>query len=215
MGVTMNFDYGEVLSLAARLTWRHKVLWALILLPMLLSFLFIPLFLAPLFYLGEDISRTAETVFLVVTLSLFIVFILFSILVNSVATSAATLGVIRADRGQESLSLFSLLQDGAPHFGRVLGVILIFGLSIGLLFSLFFVFVFFATMVTMGMAAICLQPIMILLTPLMFLMISVMEGAQTAVIAKRSCARTPGNTFCSPWSFILEAWSCPLSSSSP
>jgi hypothetical protein len=42
---------------------------------------------------------------------------------------------------------------------------------------------FLLILVTIGMASICLQPIMILLTPLMFLMIGVLEAAQIAVIA--------------------------------
>jgi len=184
MGVNLNFNFGEVLSRAVRLTWRHKILWVLILLPVLPSFLFIPFFIAPLFLLGENSSQTAETVSLIVLLSLILVFILFSILFNTICMTSATLGVIRADRGRGSLSFLSLLQDGAPYFSRVLGVILIVGLSVGLLFSLFFAFVMVATLVTMGMAAICLQPIMILLTPLMFLIVGVMEGAQTAVISK-------------------------------
>ncbi|MBM3124826.1 MAG: hypothetical protein FJZ87_07080 [Chloroflexi bacterium] len=180
----MNFDVGEVLSRAVRLTWRHKILWILILLPILPSFFFIPLFIAPLFLLGENSSPTAETVSLIVLLSLILVFILFSILFNTICMTSATLGVIRADREQGSLSFLSLLQGGAPYFARVLGTILIVGLGMGLVSFLFFLFVFAATLVTMGMAAICLQPVMILLTPLMFLIVGVMEGAQTAVISK-------------------------------
>jgi hypothetical protein len=39
-------------------------------------------------------------------------------------------------------------------------------------------------MVTMGMASLCLQPVIILLTPLSFLLIAVLEAAHTAVITE-------------------------------
>jgi len=43
-------------------------------------------------------------------------------------------------------------------------------------------------MVTMGLASICLQPLFILITPLSFLMISVLEAAHTAVVTKNLSA---------------------------
>jgi hypothetical protein len=180
----MKLDFGKVLSQSWGITWRHKTIWILILSPIMLSFLFLPFIIGPLFFLDEQTSGANKTVILTVMLSVMIVFGVINILVNAVFLSSATLGVVRADRGEGSLSFIDLLRDGAAYFGRILGVMLIISLTIGLLFTLFFLCVIVSSLVTMGLAAICLQPFMVLLTPVMFLMVAVMEGAETAVIAQ-------------------------------
>jgi hypothetical protein len=60
----------------------------------------------------------------------------------------------------------------------------VIGLTVGLAFTIFFMLAFVLTLVTIGMASICLQPIMLLLSPLMFLVIGVTEAAQMAVIVE-------------------------------
>jgi hypothetical protein len=180
----VNFDYGNMLGRAWQITWKHKAIWALLVLPMSLSFLFIPFFIAPLFFLDEGISSRTETVFLIAMFVFLIIFMASSLVINTISMSSATLGVIRAERGEGSLSFIDLLRDGTEHFGRILGATLIISLTIGLGFFVFFMCVLVLSVVTMGLASICLQPVMILLTPLMFLMIGVMEAAQTAVIAE-------------------------------
>ena len=105
-----------------------------------------------------------------------------SFLVSVVSMSAATLGVSRVERGEGELSFTGLLRDSRQYIGRMLAVFLIINLTIGLIFTLFFLIVFALIMVTMGMASICLQPIMILITPLSFLVFGVLESAQAAVI---------------------------------
>jgi hypothetical protein len=181
----VNFDYGSLLSRTWQITWKHKTIWALLVLPMLLSFFFIPLFIAPFFFMDKGgVSNNTETILLIVILLFFIIFMVSSLMINTICMSSATLGVIRAERGEGSLSFGDLLKDGTEYFGRILGVTLIISLTVGLIFSLFFMCVFISSVVTMGLASLCLQPIMILLTPLMFLVVGLMEAAETAAIAE-------------------------------
>ena len=183
----MNFDFGNVLTRAWQSTWKHKVLWAISALPMIVSFLFFPLFIFPVYFLPDtegqrEMFQSADIIlpiiFFIVLAFLFVV----SFLLRGVSISAATLGVFRAERGEGDLSFASLLSDGRQYFGRILGVLLIVDLTLGLVFALFFLMVFVVTMVTMGMASICLQPIIILITPLSFLVFGVLESAQAAVV---------------------------------
>jgi hypothetical protein len=104
------------------------------------------------------------------------------------ALSAVTLGIVHVDRGEGSLKFMDLLKDSREYFLRQLGVFLIVQLSVGLIFTAFFAFVFAATVVTIGMASICLQPIMILITPLSFLVIGILEAAHTAVVTENLSA---------------------------
>lgn len=181
---TMNFDYGNVLTRAWQITWRHKAIWMLVILSILPSFLLFPLFFLPIFLLTDSgESAVPGLVLFVLLLIAFIIVMMASYIVGAVASSSVTLGIVRAERGTGSLRLMDLLRDGLAYFWRILAIMLIVGLMLSLLFSIFSLISVFLILVTIGVAAICTQPLMILLTPLMFLMIGFMEAANTAVIA--------------------------------
>ncbi len=184
----MNFDYGNVLARALQVTWKHKSILALVLVPMLMSFLFMPLFAVPFFLMsGSDgfvFTDTAGTVLTTAFSIFFVLSLIFSYALQTLSMSAATLGIVRAERNEGSLLFLDLVRDGIQYFWRILGTMLIIGLTIGMVFFVFFMLMFLLTLVTMGMASFCMQPIMILLTPLLFLMLGLMEGAQVAVVAE-------------------------------
>ncbi|MDO9301191.1 MAG: hypothetical protein Q7T89_07400 [Anaerolineales bacterium] len=184
----MNFDYSSVLTRAGQITWKHKSIWGLLILPMLVAFL--PFVLFSIFFLivmtitEGDMPEAMLVVVAIVLLLTSIISTVVNYAVRSASISAATLGIIRAERGEGSTKFMDLLRDGTPYFWRILGVMLVINLTLGLVFTVFFMLAFLLILVTIGMASICLQPIMILLTPLMFLMIGVLESAQIAVIAE-------------------------------
>lgn len=184
----MNFDYGNVLARALQVTWKHKSILALALAPMLMSFLFMPLFAVPFFLMsGSDgfvFTDTAGTVLTTAFSIFFVLSLIFSYSLQTLSMSAATLGIVRAERNEGSLLFLDLVRDGIQYFWRILGTMLIIGLTIGMAFFVFFMLMFLLTLVTMGLASFCMQPIMILLTPLLFLMLGLMEGAQVAVVAE-------------------------------
>ena len=180
----MYFDYGDILTRAWQITWKHKVFWGLLALPMGLSILTFPFIFAFLPIVDGNLYETASVILTFAGVIFIILLSIASFGLYVISTTSVTLGIVRAERGEGSLSFMGLLKDGLNYFWPQLGALLIVQLSIGAIFSLFFGFVFASTMVTMGMAAICLQPIIILLTPLMFLMVAVIEAAQTAVISE-------------------------------
>lgn len=184
----MNFDYGNILTRTLQITWKYKVFWVILTFPMLFSFVIFPIAFLYVYFFEE--AQTPEISALIVIVFFVLVFAItvISTILQVFALSAVTLGIVRVERGEGSLKFIDLLQDSRAYFWRQLGVFLIIQFSIGLIFTVFFAFVFAATMVTMGLASICLQPIMILLTPLMFLVIGVLEAAHTAVIAENLSA---------------------------
>lgn len=175
----MNFDIGSILTSAGRITWKHKSILGLLIIPMLVALL--PFMLFSIFFLivitvtDGDMS---DAMFIVVAIVLLLT-VIFSTVVNyvvrSASISAATLGVIRAERGEGSTKFMELLRDGLPYFWRILGVMLVVNLTLGMVFVIFNLLAFLLILVTIGMASICLQPIMILLIPLMFLMVGVLS----------------------------------------
>lgn len=176
----MNFDYGNVLTRSFQITWKHKSFWLFSMFPMAIGILIFFAFVAPIFLVGEN-DEMMGLVFAVWVIVMILGAIV-SLLVGTAGSASLMLGILRVERGEGSTSFMDLLRDGFQYFGRTLAVILILQLSIGLVFSVFFLCVFFLSIVTMGFASICLQPVMILLTPLSFLVIAVMDGALMAVI---------------------------------
>ncbi|MBK7318790.1 hypothetical protein [Candidatus Villigracilis affinis] len=179
----MNFDYGDTLKQAAQMTWRHKSFWVLMTLQMLPSMLMIPLFFFALWFLENSRNGVGGVWMVVFVLVLFLLLIA-SFLLMAYSHSATTLGVIRVDRGEENIIFMDLLRDALPFYGRSLGLILSIQLTIGMVFTVIFMFIGLISVVTMGIGAICAQPIILLLTPLSMLLMAFMEAAQTALIAE-------------------------------
>lgn len=176
----MNFDYGNVLTRAFQITWKHKSFWLFMMAPMLIASVMFIAFIAPVFILGENDEMMGLV--LVGWVGVIILGTIASFIVSTAGNTSLTLGILRAERGEGSTSFMDLVRDGFQYFGRALGAMLIIQLTIGAVFTVFFLLVAALTAVTMGIAAICLQPIMILITPLSFLVVAVMNGALVAVV---------------------------------
>jgi hypothetical protein len=180
----MSFDYGDLFTRSLQITWRNKVFWLLSAVPMLVSSLFFPLFFLPVLFLdGNSGGGRMETIIIILMIAASILLSVLSLVLGSYTMSATTLGVLRAESGEGSLALMDLLRDGGKYFGRILVVMLVIGFTIGMVFTLFFLCVFAATMVTMGLASICAQPIIIVMAPLSYLVLALTESAQAAVVA--------------------------------
>lgn len=176
----MNFDYGNVLTRALQITWKHKSFWLLLMLPVLISFFIFAAFVAPVFLLEGNEDQAGLVIVLwvgIVGLGLIISFLL-----STMGMTSVTLGILRVERGEGSTSFIDILRDSFAYFSRAFGATLIIQLTVGAVITVFFLCVTALSLVTMGLASICFQPIMILLTPVSFLMIAVIYGALVAVI---------------------------------
>ena len=167
-----------------QISWKHKSFWGILALPILVSFAMLPVMFLFLTFFEENQTSELNALIVIGFFSLTLISVAIFMVLQVFALSAVTLGIVRAERGEGSLKFIDLLQDSREYFWRQLGVFLIIQLSVGLMFTIFFAFLFAATMVTMGLASICLQPIVILLTPLSFLLIAVLEAAHVAVITE-------------------------------
>ena len=182
----MQFDLSQVLTRAWQITWKHKVLWVVTALPSLIIFLAFPFMFAPVFLDGQDPRDLANLfdnpVFVIVIIVFYMVILAGGMLLQIVARSSVTLGVLRAHEGIQPIMFMSLLRDGLPYFWRILGIFALTNVTIGLAFFVFFVVVMILTVVTIGMASICLQPLFLLISPLSLLVLAFMEQAEAAVV---------------------------------
>lgn len=176
----MNFDYGNILNRAFKLTWKHKSFWLFMTFPVLIVSVMFLVFAAPVFFLQENDSMLGLVI--AIWVGVLALGMLGSLIASAAGVTSLTLGILRAERGEGSTSFMDLVRDGFQYFARSFGVMLIVQLTVGAVFTVFFLCVMALTVVTMGIASICLQPVMLLLTPLSFLVAAVMNGGIVSVI---------------------------------
>jgi len=180
----MNFDFGEILSSAFQITWKRKILWVFNVLPMLLNFLVFPFVFVPIFFMdNSSFNNSFEPVY-VILLIVFSIFIsLVSYVLYGISSSSVILGVKREDEGDEDGFTFNELFNGArPYWLRVLGVLLLVGLGVSIIFMVIFGCMSLIGMVTVGLGFICMFPLMILMYPVMMVLYGIIEEAQVAVV---------------------------------
>jgi len=176
----MNFDYGNILTRALKLTWKHKSFWLLLMIPVFISFMILAAIILPVIFLTDN--EESITLIMVLWAGIVIFGFFASFIIGAVSMNAVTLGILRAERGEGSTALMDVVRDSFQYFKNAFGAVLIVQLSVGAVFTVFFLCMTALTLVTMGIASICLQPIMLLLTPLSFLVGAVLYGALVAVI---------------------------------
>jgi len=183
----MNFEIGEVLSRALQITWRNKSFWGFVLLPLLISFLAIPLYFLPLIFLSDSASNPPSFLESPAFFGLFIVLHVIIALVSFVLVtygySSLTLGIVRVERGEEGTTFKELLQDGKKYFPRMMGVMLLTYVGFSLAFFAIFACLALFGMVTAGIGFICVQPLFIVLYPVMMIVYAFIEQSQAAVVA--------------------------------
>jgi hypothetical protein len=160
----MNFDFGEVLSRAVQITWKHKALWLFGALPGLLGFLIFPLMFLPLIFLdfvsnGEP--SVVEPLLFLVIIGVVLFLSLLSFILYGISSASLTLGTLQVEDGAQSLTIRNLFIDGKKYWLRVLGVWLLYSLGIIAVFFVIFGCLSLFGVVTMGLGFLCIQPFMI------------------------------------------------------
>jgi hypothetical protein len=184
----MKLDFGEVLSKMWKIGWNHKVLWFWQILPALLSIVVMPFafVLNPAFamFLPEPWNQYAheEWVAIAFVIGTFIMMIPI-MFAGIVAQLTTTYGAVKVDKGAEKLAFLELFRESLPYFWRMLGLYAIFGGAWVVICLGFMAFFMFSTILTAGLASICIMPLFIFLFPIMLVGYSVLELAQTAIIA--------------------------------
>lgn len=176
----MNFDYGNVLTRSFQITWKHKSFWFLLAIPVLISSLVFIALSAPIFLLegNEDWTK----LYFLFWVGLIIIGMAVNFLLSTLGMTSVAHGILRAERGEDSIAPIDLIRDSVPFFGQAIGATLIIQCSVGAVFTSFFFCLTVLSLVTMGFASIFLQPVLTLLTPFSFLILVVLYGALLAVI---------------------------------
>lgn len=184
----MNIDLGEVLNRTWQITWKHKVLWVYGFLQTIVSLLLIPLALIPALAplisggSGQFERFVREPWFFLIFIAIFFVFMLALYPLSVLVNGALSVGVQRAERGDEKLSFMELIREALPLFWRILGIMLLFTVAIMLVTFAFSAVQTALSVVTLGIASLCLAPFSFLLYPLIFVGYAWMEQSMAAVV---------------------------------
>jgi hypothetical protein len=95
---------------------------------------------------------------------------------------ALSVGVLRAERGDEKLSFMELIRESLPFFLRILAIMLLFTVGMMLVMFAFSALQTALSVVTLGIASICMAPLSFLLYPAMFVWYIWMEQSMAAVV---------------------------------
>ncbi|MGZ9235513.1 MAG: hypothetical protein ACXW4E_08310 [Anaerolineales bacterium] len=192
----MNFNFGEVLTRAWQIIWKHKVLWIF------------GIFAACSRGNGggsgsggsgggggtgtgdqpfPQLQRTFEQIgqwindnpWVVV---LFVIFVLVLVVLFLFLGTIGRIGLIKgtyqAEQGAERLVFGELFSESMPYFWRVFGL----SLLIGLIFLLIFIPLGLFGVLTAGIGFLCLLPLVCILIPVGFAVTVVIEQANAAIV---------------------------------
>lgn len=191
----MNFNFGEVLTRAWQIVWRHKILWVFGVFaacsrgggsgggggggggggtgpgdqpfPQLERFFE---------QLGQWIEANPWIIAVIVLLAL--VLLIVSVFLGTIGRIGLIRGTYQADQETEQLVFGELFSNSMPYFWRVFGLSLI----IGLLAVLIFVPLALFGVLTAGIGFICIVPIICILIPVFWALSVVIEQANAAIV---------------------------------
>jgi hypothetical protein len=179
-------DFAEVLTSSLKISWKEKKLWWFGVVTSLPVVLIVPINFLIFVFLFQDASYGTGSGFedfiesgagIAVWLGIMCLFLLVFVAVfflSTVGVIGPTLGAVRAERG-EAISFPGLFKDSLPFFWRVIG--LIFLISMGMMVAVLlleFVLVII-TIITFGLGAFLMMPLMLLLYPAMIIVYAYLE----------------------------------------
>jgi hypothetical protein len=184
-GVGMNFNFGEVLTRAAQITWKHKNLWLAGIIVSLISLLSgsISLISNPSFSSFSDPAEVNKALpSILLSNGLVLLLTILSIPVYVVGMAIPSLGTLQVERGMEKVNFGELIRGVLPYFWRILGIVALIWVGVFAVMMLFFGCILVLSLITFGIGALCAVPLIILFIPLAVLVYALMEQGVSAVI---------------------------------
>src|SRR6266496_5732633 len=127
-GVTMKFDFGEVLRRARQIAWRYKSFWLIGIVISLVSFVFASINLAhnPAFssFAVPSAVNTQLAPIMLSNVSIILLTIL-SVPLFVIAISIPSLGTVQLEQGSENVSFGQMIRSVLPYFWRILIIVLL------------------------------------------------------------------------------------------
>lgn len=192
-------DYGEVLSKAWKIIWKHKILWLFGILAGFgsaggnsggnVSFTnsgrspFSPEMNQFFNAFGRQFERIPVWVWVLVAVVFLFLFVLV-IFLNTVGQIGLFSGAKEADQGTERLTFGSLFNASLTYFWRVFLLNLLFGIAIVTVFLVVLIPLVLFSVATLGIGLICLIPFICLMIPLAWVLGIILEQSIIAIVVE-------------------------------
>jgi hypothetical protein len=180
----MKFDFVEVLMRARQITWGYKNLWLAGIVMSLVSLLLAPISLAlnPAFSFTplSEVNRQLPLMMRANVSAILLTILAIPLFV--IGTSIPSLGTFQLEQGSENVNFGQLLRGVLPYFWRILGIVLLVWVSMFLAMLTLIAFVFFFSVMTLGLGLLCAFPLFILLILGAILGYALMEQGVSAVL---------------------------------
>ena len=191
----MNFNFGDVLSRAWQIVWRHKILWIF------------GIFAScsrggggggggtggggggtgPGNQPFPELERTMEQIgqwisdnpwIVAVSVVLILALVVLSVFLGTIGRIGMIKGTYQAEQGAQSLVFGELFSGSTPYFWRVFGLSLLIGL---IAVAIFIPLVLFGVL-TAGIGFVCILPLICILIPILWGVSVVIEQANAAIV---------------------------------
>ncbi len=189
----MNFNFGEVLTRAWQIIWKHKILWLFGVLascsrgnggggnggggnsgfnsganPNQYSYEF-----------ARISDWLSNHILIIVAASIFLMLIaLVFVFLGAIGKIALIKGTFKADKGAEKLSFGELFSESQPYFWRVFGLSFLFGLALLVVIVPFILIGF----LTKGIGLLCMIPLLCVLIPVIIVVSIALEQVNVAIV---------------------------------
>lgn len=224
-------DYGEVLSKAWKIVWKHKILWLFGILASFgqgsgggsggggsnttgysrgsdFDFSSLPPEWTQFF---SDAERFFEGIqwwgWVLLALGVLLLILIFAVLAT-IGKSGLITGSNQVDKGEEQLKLGLLFRDSMQVFWRVFWFNFLAGLAIFVIILVILLPLIFLGVVTAGVGMLCLIPLLCLLVPVSWLISIILEQSVIAIVVENTgmiAGLKRGWQVCrqNPWQLIL------------
>lgn len=191
-------NFGEVLSRAWQIIWKHKVLWIFGILAGCSSAAGSGGSNSGYRFSGRDLSPEVQRFFnqfnqmpgweLALLVGILILIILLLVILFVFLGTIGRIGLIRgtllAETGAPSLIFSELFNDSLRYFWRVFLLNLLIGLALFAVALILFVLAIGSVVVTLGLILICFLPLLCILVPLVWFIQLVIEQTNVALVVE-------------------------------
>jgi hypothetical protein len=194
----MNFNFGEVLTRAWQIIWKHKVLWIFGILAGCArgggggsggggnsGYQFNQNDPNP--FQNNQITQQFKQfgqwlsenlwIILAIIIVLFLISLFFYFL-GIIGKIGLIKGTYKAETGAESLNFGEIFSESLPYFWRVFGLSFLIGLAFLVIFIPFILF----GVITAGVGLLCMLPLICILIPVSWVLMVVIEQANAAIV---------------------------------
>jgi hypothetical protein len=191
-------DIGGVLSRAWQIIWKNKILWIFGILAScggnanggvssnysMSDRQEIPPQMLPFFERFEQLTDAQIALLVGAVILVVLLLIVLSIFLGTIGRIGLIRGTQQAEQGAERLAFGELFRDSLPFFWRVFGLNLLFGIAAFILFLILLVPFILLAVVTLGLGALCIIPVICILVPLTWLAQLVISQASIAMVVE-------------------------------